>query len=253
MRPLLYYTGNMGFCANLNALIKVIDYCKDRELHVCCDYGMHGNLEDYFEFPEGLHFVKGFFPPGYLMADHPKYDVCHPYWDEPNPTLALYDEINSIQVSFERQREIVQSWKPKIKISPPCEKYDAVHIRRGDALTSGEGAMYHHANEYVQKTTLNDVFVMSDDFRVISEIPRKVHHMIPEGETGNWSTPNYVTKQGEQPVFMFRSHEKKKQITERLVQEMYIAANSETFVHECSSVAHFIKLIHKNPERCISL
>ena len=241
----------MGFCANLISLIKLIDYCTSN-LYICCDYGMHGDLNNFFEFPKNIKFVNGLLP-GYTISNNEKYDVVHADWDNTNPTLILHEKIISSKVSFERQREIALSFKPKIKINYPSEKYDAVHIRRGDAMTSGEGASYHHASEYLEKTTCEDVFVMSDDYRVISEIPKKVHHMIPEDELGNWSTKKYVTNTYEQPVFKFQSREKKNQIIERLIQEMYISAQSETFVHENSGVALFIKLIHKNPERCISL
>jgi hypothetical protein len=251
MKPLLVFTGNVGFCAHLNFIIKAFDYSGEN-LFICCDFGVHGSLEDYFQFPKGVQFVHSQVPGYALQTD--EFDVVHPDWDHPNPTLELFEKINSRIVSFERQSEIAKLFKPKMMINYPCEKYDAVHIRRGDALTAGEGTSYHHASEYIDKTTLDDVFVMSDDYNVLSEISKKVlYHLIPEDCVGNWTTPNYVTQPSTQPIFMFQSHETKRKLITRLVQEMYIAANSETFIHEVSNIPHFIKLIHKNPESCISL
>ena len=106
--------------------------------------------------------------------------------------------------------------------------------------------------DYIAKTTCDDVFVMSDDHRVIHEIsgPKKIHHVIPETEIGNWTTNNYVTEPG-QPVFALRRD--RREVIKRLIQEMYIAAKSQTFLYTNSSVSHFVSLIHHDPTRCINL
>lgn len=253
MQTLVYYTGNMGFCSNMISIIRAIEYCSQNNLKmkICSDYSMHGDFSRWFDF--GIEFVH--MPaPGYLIPDTPEQTVVHPHWDNPNPSLATFEKITNVKSTQERLREIAHSIKPKIDIPwLKCSTYDAVHIRRGDALTSGEGGTYHHGSEYLKKTTCDDVFVMSDDYRVLGELSGvTLHHMIPEYEVGNWSTPNYVTAHG-QPVFLFQSTARKNEINDRLVRELYIASNSETFVSTNSSVGDFVRLIHKNPEKCINL
>jgi hypothetical protein len=275
----LYYVGNMGFCANLINLIRVIEYCFRRnvKLYVCCDYSMHGKIHELFDFGLDVQIVTGV-PPGWSITENPHFEVVHPDWDH-GDTLSLrnYIKINSIDVPTERLREIALRFVPKVSLETTIrcpedtaaqrqqksrashastetipEKYDAVHIRRGDAMTSGEGCKYFHAMDYIAKTTYDDVFVMSDDHRVLDEISgsKKIHHTIPETEVGNWTTLNYVTNPG-QPVFALRSD--KLDVTKRLIQEMYIAAKSQTFVYTNSSVGHFVSLIHQDPTRCINL
>lgn len=255
MKDFLYFTGNMGFCANLICIIRAIEYCSrnGKKLHVCCDYGMHGDMSQLFDFGHDIEFVTGFLQ-GWGYPENPYYEIAHPDWDHGrNPSLENFEKMNSIDISFERQREIASRFKPKIPLLRfAAEEYDALHIRRGDAMTSGEGCKYFHAMDYIAKTTCDDVFVMSDDHRVLEEIsgPKKIHHMIPETEIGNWSTINYVTEPG-QPVF---AHNPDRMISiTRLIQEMYIAAKSKTFVFTNSSVGHFVSLIHQDPIRCINL
>jgi hypothetical protein len=251
----LYYVGNMGFCANLINLIRVIEYCFRRnvKLYVCCDYSIHGKIHELFDFGLDVQFVTGV-PPGWSITENPHFEVVHPDWDH-GDTLSLrnYIKINSIDVPTERLREIALRFVPKVSLETTIpEKYDAVHIRRGDAMTSGEGCKYFHAMDYIAKTTYDDVFVMSDDHRVLDEISgsKRIHHTIPETEVGNWTTLNYVTNPG-QPVFALRDD--KLDVTKRLIQEMYIAAKSQTFVYTNSSVGHFVSLIHQDPTRCINL
>jgi hypothetical protein len=256
MKSFLYYTGNMGFCANLNGIIRAIEYCSrnSMKLYICCEYGMHGDLMQLFDFGHDIEFVKGM-PPGYsIQGDNPLFEVAHPDWDHgPNTSLDNYNKMYSIDISFERQREIALRFIPKIPDErTPAETFDAIHIRRGDALTAGEGGKYFHAMDYLAKTTCDDVFVMSDDHRVIDEIsgPKKIHHMIPEDEIGNWGNISYVTEPG-QPVFILRNDKMK--LIVRLIQEMYIAAKSQTFLYTNSCVGHFVSLIHRDPTRCINL
>jgi hypothetical protein len=251
----LYYIGNMGFCANIINMIRVIDYCFKRnvKLYVCCDYSIHGNIHELFDFGPDVQFVTGV-PPGWSITENPHFEVVHPDWDH-GETLSLmnYKKINSLEIPTERLREIALRFIPKVSLETTIpEKYDALHIRRGDAMTSGEGCKYFHAMDYIAKTTCDDVFVMSDDYRVLSEISgsRTVHHIIPETEIGNWTTPNYVTEIG-QPVFARRND--KLDVTKRLIQEMYTAAKSQAFVYTNSSVGHFVSLIHQDPTRCINL
>ena len=242
----------MGFCSNLISIIRAIEYCSQNNLRlkICSDYSMHGDFSQWFDF--GVEFIK--MPvPGYLIPDTPDQVIAHPHWDHPNPSLVNFEKITNVKASKERMREIAQSIKPKIDIPwLQCPVYDAIHIRRGDALTSGEGGTYHHGSDYLKHTTCDDVFVMSDDHRVLGELSGNVHHMIPEHEVGNWSTPNYVTGPN-QPVFMFHPIERKNEINNRLVRELYIASKSETFVSTNSSVGDFVTLIHKNPNKCINL
>jgi hypothetical protein len=162
-------------------------------------------------------------------------------------------KITTMNISPERLREIALRFVPKVPLETTIpEKYDALHIRRGDAMTSGEGCKYFHAMDYIAKTTCDDVFVMSDDYRVLAEISgsKKIHHMIPETEVGNWTTDNYTT-QDDQPIFSNRKD--KLDVTKRLIQEMYIAAKSQRFIYTYSNVAFFIKLIHRDPSQCIYL
>jgi len=251
----LYYIGNMGFCANLVALIRVIEYCFRRnvKLYVCSSYSIHDNIQNMFDFGPDVQFVTGA-PPGWSITQNPHFEVVHPDWDH-GSHLALdnYIKISSIDISPERLREIALRFIPKFHLETiPSKKYDAIHIRRGDAMTSGEGCIYFHSMDYIAKTTCDDVFVMSDDHRVLDEIsgPKKIHHMIPETEIGNWTTNNYVTEPG-QPIFAMRKD--KLDVTKRLIQEMYIAAKSQTFVFTNSSVGYFVSLIHRDPTRCINL
>ena len=253
MQTLVYYTGNMGFCSNMINIIRALEYCSQNNLKmkICSEYSMHGDFSKWFDF--GVEFVH--MPDqGYLIPDTHDQIIAHPHWDNPNPSLVTFDKIVNVKATRERLREIAQSIKPKIAIPwLKCPVYDAVHIRRGDALTSGEGGTYHHGSEYLKKTTCDDVFVMSDDHRVLGELTgATIHHMIPEYHLGNWSTPNYVTQPG-QNVFMFQPAARKDEINDRLVRELYIASKSETFVSTNSSVGDFVSLIHKNPDKCINL
>jgi hypothetical protein len=268
----LYYIGDMGFCANLINLIRVIEYCFRRnvKLYVCCDYSMHGKIHELFDFGPDVQFVNGV-PPGWSITENPHFEVVHPDWDHGDTvSLKNYMKITNLDVPEERLREIALRFVPKVSLDTTAqrqrksrashastettipEKYDALHIRRGDAMTSGEGCKYFHAMDYIAKTTCDDVFVMSDDHRVLGEISgsKKIHHTIPETEVGNWTTPNYVT-QTDQPVFALRDD--KMDVTKRLIQEMYTAAKSQTFVYTNSSVGHFVSLIHQDPTRCINL
>jgi hypothetical protein len=256
MKTLVLYTGTNGFCANLISIIRAIEYAKQKSFHlkICCDYGMYGDYSHFFDF--GLEFISDI-PPGFETdPDDENFVYAHPDWDHgSHKSLDLFEEINGFPVSFERKREIALSFKPKIRIpQTEVDKYDAIHVRRGDALTFGQGAHYHHAIEYLQKTNCRDVFVMTGDFRVISEIPDsvKIFHIVPPDENGWWGCPASVTSR-DQPIFMFQSPCVKYKNTVRLIIEMYTAARSETFVHQFSNVSEFIKLIHKNPERCVSL
>jgi hypothetical protein len=215
---------------------------------------MHGDLMRLIDFGHDIEFVKGI-PPGYsVRTDDPFLEVVHPDWDHgPNAALDNFNKLNSIDISFERQREIALRFIPKIPDEhTPVETFDAIHILRGDAMTSGEGCKYFHAMDYIAKTTCDDVFVMSDDHRVLGEISghKKIHHMIPESEIGNWGNISYVTEPG-QPVFILRND--KMELIVRLIKEMYIAAKSQTFVYTNSSVGHFVSLIHQDPTRCINL
>ena len=251
----LYYTGNMDFCANIMDLIRVMEYCFRRnvKLYVCCDYSIHGNIYEFLDFGPDVQFVNGV-PPGWSITENPHFEVMHPVWDH-GPTLSLdnYMKITTMDIPPERLREIALRFVPKVSLETTIpEKYDAVHIRRGDALTSGEGCKYVHAMEYIAKTTCDDVFVMSDDHRVLGEISgsKRIHHTIPETEVGNWTTENYVTEPG-QPIFALR--EDKMDVTKRLIQEMYTAAKSQKFLYTYSNVAFFVKLIHRDPSQCIDL
>jgi hypothetical protein len=251
----LYYIGNMGFCANVIDIIRVIEYCFRRnvKLYVCCDYSIHGNIYEFLDFGPDVQFVNGV-PPGWGITENPHFEVMHPDWNH-GRTLALdnYMKITTMNIPPERLREIALRFVPKVPLETTIpEKYDALHIRRGDAITSGEGCKYFHAMDYIAKTTCDDVFVMSDDYRVLAEISgsKKIHHMIPETEVGNWTTDNYTT-QDDQPIFADRKD--KLDVTKRLVQEMYIAAKSQRFVYTYSNVAFFIKLIHRDPSQCIDL
>ena len=243
----------MGFCSNMINIIRAIEYCfqNNLKMKICSEYSMHGDFSKWFDF--GIEFVH--MPcQGYLIPDTPEQIIAHPHWDHPNPSLVTFDKIVNVKASKERLCEIAQGIRPTIDIPwLTCPVYDAIHIRRGDALTSGEGGTYHHGSEYLKKTTCDDVFVMSDDYRVLDELsgPR-IHHMIPEYHRGNWSTPNYVTQPG-QPVFLFQSEDRKNEINERLVRELYIASKSDTFVSTNSSVGDFVALIHKNPNKCFNL
>lgn len=251
----LYYIGNMGFCANIMDLIRVIEYCFRRnvKLYVCCDYSIHGKIHELFDFGLDVHFVTGM-PPGWSITENPHFEVMHPDWDHgQTKSLDNYMKMASIEIPQERLREIALRFIPRVSLETTIpEKYDALHIRRGDAMTSGEGCKYFHAMDYIAKTTYDDVFVMSDDYRVLGEISgsKKVHHTIPETEVGNWTTNNYVTEP-EQPVFATRDD--KLDVTKRLIQEMYIAAKSQRFIHTHSNVSQFINLIHRDPSQCIDL
>lgn len=216
---------------------------------------MHGDLTKLFDFGHDIEFANGL-PPGYsIPKNNPFGEVAHPDWDHgPNASLDNFNKIERIEISFERQCEIARKFKPKVKLlDAPVEKFDALHIRRGDAMTAGEGCKYFHAMDFLEKTTCDDIFVMSDDHRVLDEIsgPKKIYHMIPEYEIGHWGNISYVTDPGRQPVFRFRSD--KMDVTVRLIQEIYIAAKSQTFVCTNSSVAHFVSLIHRDHTRCINL
>lgn len=246
---LLYFTGNMGFCSNLLNILRAMEYASQNnmDLEVCCDFGMHGNFSDWFDFGPNVHFVSSELP-GFMIPDTPERIVAHPHWDNSNPSLVNFEKILKTEI---KKVHIV----PKIDIPQlPCKKYDAMHIRRGDAMTSGEGCKYFHAIEFMKHVTCDDIFVMSDDHRVLDEFEtdKKIHHMIPSEEIGNWSTPNYRTNKN-QPIFMFQTKEYKNATIKRLIQEMYIASRSQKFICTNSCVAHFVSLIHERPENCINL
>mgnify|MGYP000382148208 CR=1 FL=1 len=169
----LYYIGDMGFCANLINLIRVIEYCFRRnvKLYVCCDYSMHGKIHELFDFGPDVQFVNGV-PPGWSITENPHFEVVHPEWDHGDTvSLKNYMKITNLDVPEERLREIALRFVPKVSLDTAAqrqrksrashgstettipEKYDALHIRRGDAMTSGEGCKYFHAMDYIAKTT----------------------------------------------------------------------------------------------------
>jgi hypothetical protein len=160
-----------------------------------------------------------------------------------------------MDIPFADKRRIALSFKPLVSIPDfPCESFDAVHVRRGDAFTVPQGCEYYHGSEYIANTSCDDVFVMSDDHRVLIELEgKKIHHMIPDDADGWYAVPGSITKPGEQKVFAFQNQDKKNENMTRLVQEMYIASKSQRFVHTFSNVARFIKLIHRDPSLCIDL
>jgi hypothetical protein len=222
------------------------------KLLLCPDYCIYGDVTPFFDF--GVEIIRNI-PPGWAVQPHPDFVFAHPNWDYPNPTLELFNEIHLMNIPIEDKIRIARSFKPLVSIPEvPCEIFDALHIRRGDALTSGEGCKYFHAMDYIAKTTCDDVFVMSDDHRVLGEISgnKRIHHEIPETDVGNWSTPSYVTARG-QPVLAFQNQDKKNENMTRLIQEMYIASKSQRFVHTYSNVSRFIKLIHRDSSQCIDL
>jgi hypothetical protein len=254
MKSLILYTGNVGLCAILFNIIHAIYYCEQNnmKLLLCPDYCIYGDVTPFFDF--GVEIIRNI-PPGWAVQPHPGFVFAHPNWDYPNPTLELFNEILNMDISFEDKRRIALSFKPLVSIPDfPCETFDAVHVRRGDAFTVPQGCEYHHGSEYIANTLCDDVFVMSDDHRVLKELEgKKIHHMIPDDADGWYAVPGSITKPGEQKVFAFQNQDKKNENMTRLTQEMYIASKSQRFVHTFSNVARFIKLIHRDPSQCIDL
>lgn len=254
-KTLILYAGNIGLCATINSIVYAIDYCEknNMKLRFCPKYGLYGDVTKFIDF--GVECIK-VLPPGYAMNPHPEYEFAHPYWDGPNNTQALFDKIVLADIPFERQRAIALTFKPLVPIPElPCEVFDAVHIRRGDAFTVPQGCEYHVTNDYLEKTSCDDVFIMSDDHRVLDEVSsaKKIHHMIPADADGWYAVLGSITKPTEQTIFAFQPQHKKDENTIRLIQEMYIAAKSQKFIHTFSNVSRFIKLIHRDPSQCIDL
>ena len=253
-KTLILYAGSIGLCATINSIVYAIEYCEKNNMKLlfCPDYGLYGDVTKFIDF--GVECIKKI-PPGYAMHPHSVYEFAHPYWDGPNNTQALFDKIVQSDIPFERQREIALTFQPLVPIPEiPCEVFDAVHVRRGDAFTVPQGCEYHHGSAYIANTTCDDVFVMSDDYRILKEFDgKKIHHMIPPDADGWYAVPGSITKPTEQKIFACQPQHKKDENTIRLIQEMYIAAKSQSFVHTFSNGARFIKLIHRDPSLCIDL
>lgn len=253
-KTLILYSGNIGLCATINSIVYAIDYCEKNNMKLlfCPDYGLYGDFTKFIDF--GVDIIKNI-PQGYAMLPHPAYECAHPYWDGPNISQALFDKIVLADIPFERQREIALTFKPLVPNPEiPCEVFDAVHVRRGDAFTVPQGCEYRHGSAYITNTTCDDVFVMSDDYRILKEFDgKKIHHMIPPDADGWYAVPGSITNPNEQTIFACQPQDKKDENTTRLIQEMYIAAKSQRFVHTFSNVSTFIKLIHRDPSQCIDL
>jgi len=253
-QTLILYTGNVGLCAILLNIIRAIYYCEQNnmKLLLCPDYCIYGDVTPFFDF--GVEIIRNI-PPGWAVQPHPDFVFAHPNWDYPNPTLELFHEILHMDIPFEDKRRIALSFKPLVSIPEfPCESFDAIHVRRGDAFTVPQGCEYRHGSAYIKNTTCDDVFVMSDDYRVLKELDGKnIHHMIPSDADGWYAVPGSITKPVEQKVFAFENQDKKNENMTRLVQEMYIASKSQRFIHTFSNVARFIRLIHRDPSQCIDL
>lgn len=259
MKPFIFYTTNIGLCSQLSLIIKGIILCKkqNREFLLCTKYGMYPDLRIFFETP--IKFIEDI-PPG-LFIEQNEVDTCFPSWDYPNAPF-FNENMKNLEIllnydaSFEEMREIALTFfKPKIEKIHLEKSYDAVHIRRGDQILSGENGMkYIHAMKFIDMTQLNDVFVMSDDYRVINEIHGKnVHTIIPKNLTGHISTGSYY-KNGYDIPFTHKPYEEKLHLTKIFLQEVYTCAESELFIaHFTSAVPNFIKLIHKNPDNCIKV
>lgn len=254
MKTLILYTGNVGLCAILFNIIHAIYYCEknNMKLLLCPDYCIYGDVTPFFDF--GVEIIRNI-PPGWAVQPHPDFVFAHPDWDCPNPTLELFNEILQLDITFDDKRRIALSFKPLVPFPEiPWDSFDAVHVRRGDAFTVPQGCEYRHGSEYIAHTMCDDVFVMSDDYRVLNEFGgKKIHHMIPDDADGWYAVANSITKPNEQKIFAFQNQSKKNENMIRLVREMYIAAKSQTFVHTFSNVARFIKLIHRDPSQCVDI
>ena len=120
----LYYIGDMGFCANLINLIRVIEYCFRRnvKLYVCCDYSMHGKIHELFDFGPDVQFVNGV-PPGWSITENPHFEVVHPEWDHGDTvSLKNYMKITNLDVPEERLREIALRFVPKVSLDTAAQR-----------------------------------------------------------------------------------------------------------------------------------
>lgn len=253
-KTLIFYAGRVGLCGVVLDIIKAIEYTRHQGMNLllCPDFSLYGDLTQFIDF--GVEVVRGI-PPGWAVAPDERFDFAHADWDHgTNHSLETFEKIHAFDVPFERQREIALTFKPKVDIPKIPSPYDVIHIRRGDAFTVLQGCEYHPAADFIAQTTCHDVFVMSDDHRVLDEIKtdKNIHHMIPENETGWYAVPGSIT-QRDQKIFCIQDQSAKDKNTIRLVQELYIAANSQRFVHTYSNVARFVRLIHTDPEHCIDL
>lgn len=260
-RPLILYTETIGLSGQLRYILLAMEYCErnNQELYICCDTNMYGDLRNYFEFDPSIKFISGI-PPGY-MVDQTNVDTAHPNWDYVNApfykqSIENFDKIWNLKVPLEKLREHAKTLKPLYNtVKPPSEPFDAVLIRRGDKVTSGDnGFIDNSASEYLKHTKLKDVFVMSDDYSAVKECTGKnIISITPEYRRGFVSIPFYKTPGSDEP-FIFKSADFRINDTRIFINEMYIAAESETFVSNFkTSGAQFIRLIHKNPEKCIDI
>lgn len=260
-RPFILYTETIGLSGQLLNILYAMEYCerKNQELYICCDTNMYGDLRNYFEFDPSIKFISGI-PPGY-MFDQTHVDTAHPNWDYVNApfykqSINNYEKMCNQNIPFEKLREYAKTLKPLYNtVNPPSEPFDAVLIRRGDKVTSGDnGFIDNPVQEYFKHTTLKNVFVMSDDYSVIKECKYKnIISITPEYRRGFVSIPFYKTPGSDDP-FISKSIEFRIKDTRIFINEIYIAAHSEKFVSNFkTSGAQFVKLIHKDPENCVTI
>ena len=264
MRPFILYTETVGLAGQLLYIIYAIEYCvrNKQQLYISCDYNMYGDLRNYFEFDKDVMFISGL-PPGYCV-DQTNCDTAHPDWTNVNAphykeSIANFNKLYELDIPFERLREISATIKPLHNVySINDTKYDAVLVRRGDKMSSGDnGFKYNHASDHLVHTQCEDVFVLSDDFNAIKECrestKKNILSITPGYRKGFVAIPFYVTPGSDSP-FIFKPLEHRISDTRIFVNEMYVAAQSERFIASFkTNVAMFIKLIHRNPENCVDI
>lgn len=262
MRPFILYTETIGLTGQITYILFAIRYCRlnNQKLYICCDYNMFGDLRNYFEFPEDVHFISNI-PPGF-MIDQTQVDTAHPNWDYQNApyykeSIGNFEKLFKQGYTFKEIRDIALTLKPlNITKSFDCE-YDAVLVRRGDKVTSGDnGYKDSHTSEYLKHVTSENVFVMSDDYNAVLECKKysqkNVLSITPEYRRGFVSIPFYQTSGSDIP-FINKPIEHRISDTKIFVNELYIASKSKKFISNFkSNVAEFINLIHEN-ENCVDI
>ncbi len=265
MTLVTYYLNNRGFYSEINNLILGYIYAIDNEYNFRVDSST-----------SKLYFQKGF-----------EYYFESININNTNNKISKSLIINGVHclnfkkirlqnISFQKKRNITKNIiKYTDKANSEIQKvinrlnlpsnYTTFHVRRGDKIgekptltwTTKSGkyeADRFEIDEYFLKinTKINNLFVMTDDFKVISDIKKyisskklniKIYYLCDETDDG-YSTLSLLQN---------KEYYDEKDVI-KLLAEIEIAKNSYYFVGTFSSnVSRYVKLIHKNPKNCFSL
>ena len=152
-----------------------------------------------------------------------------------NKSMHLKDYSSTFKELFQLKPVIKNRAEEKLAA---YENYEAIYIRRGDKITSGESSYQptKHILDQLQLSSDKALFVQTDDYNEVQEIRKllpgkKIYHIVKESRMGS-NESDRQQKKGE-------TYES----TEELLQGIFICTKaSKCWVDAKSNVSRFIKL-----------